>query len=202
MEKLTKTAARLGTLFRVLQKIELVAMIVIVCVMTVLTIVNAVNPDAIIGEGLNIVALGALEIELALDYTPTNAAILGYAWISVGFGIAWGIVLYIGFGILRRLLEPMTEGNPFHPDTTRYIKKLAVLSLILGILDNIFSAVDTFCALQFFRLDRLMESGIIRRISVDYKLDLTFLVVFFVLLLVSYIFDYGTKLQKLDDETL
>jgi len=156
MEKLTKTATRLGTLFRVLQKIELVAIIVIVCVMTVLTIVNAVNPNAIIGESLNIMSLGALEIELALDYTPTNAAILGYAWVSVGFGVAWGIVLYIGFGVIRRLLEPMAEGNPFHPDTARHIKTLAVLSLILGILDNIFSAVDTFCVLHFFRLDRLV----------------------------------------------
>ena len=42
----------------------------------------------------------------------------------------------------------------------------------------------------------------IRSVTVNYTFDLGFVIVFFVLLLMSYIFSYGAQLQQLSDETL
>ena len=47
-----------------------------------------------------------------------------------------------------------------------------------------------------------VKEGTIQSITSNYQIDLTFLVLFFILLLVSYIFRYGEELQQQVDETL
>ena len=47
-----------------------------------------------------------------------------------------------------------------------------------------------------------VKEGTIQSITANSQIDLTFLVVFFILLLVSYIFRYGEELQQQVDETL
>ena len=52
------------------------------------------------------------------------------------------------------------------------------------------------------RRDESINSAFIRSITVNYTFDAGFLLIFAVLMLVSWIFEYGTELQKLSDETL
>lgn len=202
MDKLASTARKLGTFFKVLQKIILILAIVVVCILLVLTVANAVDPSVVIGEELYVVDLGTISIELDEKYTPDNASILSYTWVLIAIFLVIAAVTYIGIGYIRRILAPMAEGEPFHPDTAKYIKKLAVMSLILGIVQNVGTMLDSAFALRSFGLDALMESGMIRSVSVNYTLELGFIIIFFVLLLVSYIFTYGAQLQQLSDETL
>ncbi len=199
---LSTTARRLNTFFKVLQKIILVCIIVVVAVLLVLTIANAVNPDAVIGTELNSVDIGNISLVLEEELTPDNDSILAYVWVYTFLGIVCAAVVWIALGYIRKILYPMGEGQPFHPDTSRYIKKLAILSLVLGVAQNIGSVVTTLAALRSFGLDKLVANGVIRSVSANFTLDLGFIVIFFVLLLTSYIFSYGAELQKLSDETL
>ena len=50
--------------------------------------------------------------------------------------------------------------------------------------------------------ERLVDGKNILAVIPDYRLELGFLIVFFVFLLASYIFRYGAELQQLSDETL
>lgn len=202
LDKLSTTARRLSVFFRVMQRILGISMIVILCVLAVLTIANHVNPSTVIGTELNVLDIGPITIELAEEHTPSNAAILRYAWAYAALGAAAAFGICLALAWVRRILAPMAQGQPFHPDTARYLKKLAWLSLALGVLYNIWQAVEAAVALRSFGLDKLMESGVIRSVTVNYTLEAGFLVIFFVLLLMSYLFSYGAELQKLSDETL
>ena len=202
IDKLTSTARKLNVFFRVMQKIVAITTFAMLCVLVVLTVANAVNPDTVIGTELNILDIGPISIELAEESAPDNASILGYAWVYGGLGALCAAVICLGLGYIRKILAPMEEGSPFHPDTSRYLKKLAVLSLVLGIAQNVGSAVEAASALRSFGLDKLVESGSIRSVTVNYTFDMGFIVIFFLLLLMSYIFSYGSELQKLSDETL
>lgn len=202
IDKLTSIARKLNVFFRVMQKIVAITTFVMLCVLMVLTAANAVNPDTVIGTELNILDIGPISIELAEESAPDNANILSYAWIYGGLGALCAVVICLGLGYIRKILAPMAEGSPFHPDTSRYLKKLAVLSLVLGVAQNVGSAVEAASALRSFGLDKLVESGTIRSVTVNYTFDIGFIVVFFLLLLMSYIFSYGSELQKLSDETL
>jgi len=202
LTKLSSTAKKLDTFFKVLQKIVSISMIVLFCVLTALTVVHFVVPDAVIGTDLNTLDLGPVTIELAEQYTPSNGGILAYVWIYSIPAAICAAAVWFGLRHIRKVLAPMAEGSPFHPDTALHLKKLAYLSLVLGVVQNVGAFLETHTALRTFGLDRLTDSGVIRSLTVNYTLEMGFLVAFFLLLLMSYLFSYGAELQKLSDETL
>jgi len=200
--KMMKTASRLDSFFKVMQRIIAVCMIVMVVLMAVLTVVNAVNPEAVIGEDFHVIDIGPITVELAEELAPDNGAVLAYAWIAVVLGLGAAGAAWWSFGCIRKILEPMKVGNPFHETAGGNIKKVAYAVLLWGIVGNAGKLLETSAALRFFNFEALTATGDIRSITVNYHFDLTFLLVFFLLLLVSYIFRYGTELQRLSDETL
>jgi len=202
IEKLARTAGKLDVLFRVLRKIMFICAIALVCVMCVLTIVNFINPEAKIGEDFNLVDIGPVTFELAEELEPDNRTILIYAWIYTALGLAAAAVVYISLGLVRKILEPMAHGLPFHRDTASHIKKLGFCCLALGIAQNIGGVVEAVTAMNTFDLNNLIDSGTIHSITLNVQFDLTFIVVFFILLLLSYVFAYGSELQQLSDETV
>lgn len=202
MNKFSRSAYVLGTVARIAKNVIGVTGIVMICVLIVLSIANHMDPNTVIGTELNIVDIGPLSIELMEEYTPDNDAILRYAWV---YGVLYALIaaaVYVGLGYVQKILAPIAEGNPFHPETAVYLKKFAYVSLILGLINNVSEIIGTTVALRSFNLDKLLASDIIQSISVNYEIDLGFVIVFLVIMLMSYIFSYGAELQKLSDETL
>ena len=206
MDKLTRTAKKLDTFFKVLQKIIKITMIVIVCVLGVLTVANIFNPNAIIANGQYSLDIGPITIMLAESYSPKdNNMVLVNAWIIMGIAIVVGIAVYYAFGQVRKILQPMSEGNPFHPTVSMNIRKIAYVSIVVGIVANIVEFFKTLNAIKIIEKLNLLEfvqNGSVQTITTNFNIDLTFLVVFFILLLMSYIFRYGEELQQQVDETL
>lgn len=206
MNKLMNTAKKLDTFFKVLQKIMKITLIVVVCVLAVLTITNFVNPDAIIANGFYSVDVGPITIKLAESYSPEdNNMLLAYLWLGIGFVAIVVIALYYAFGQIRKILKPMSEGNPFDSTVSVNIRKVAYVSIVLGIVANVASFIETFVAIKMIDRFNLLENvkeGTIQSITANFSMDVTFLVVFFILLLISYIFSYGEELQQQVDETL
>ena len=206
MDKLMKTSKKLDTFFKVLQKIIKITMIVAVCVVVVLTVANFVNPDAVIAEGYYSIDVGSVTINLTEGYsTEDNNMVLSYVWIAMGLAAAAGVAVYYALGQVRKILQPMTEGNPFHPTVSTNIRKIAYVSIVLGVIANVVSFLQSFGAVAMIEKIKLLDyvkEGTIQSITANSQIDLTFLVVFFILLLVSYIFRYGEELQQQVDETL
>lgn len=200
--KMIKTAEKLDKFFKVMQRVTAISMVVVVCVMAVLTVVNITNPAAVIGEDFERVDLGPVTIELAEEYAPDNHTILRYAWIYVALGVVSAAVIWYAFGQARRILRPMKEGDPFRADVCEAIRRIGYVTIVLGVVQNVAGVIETHNAIRHFGLDRLVQGGQIRSVTANYTVDLSFLVAFFVLLLISYIFRYGAELQRLSDETL
>lgn len=140
MDKLMKTAKKLDTFFKVVQNIMKVTMIVMVCVLGVLTVVNIVNPSVIIANGFYSVDIGPLTIKLTEGYSPKdNNMVLFYMWIVIGLAAIAVAAIYYAFGQIRKILQPMSEGNPFHSTVSMNIRKVAYVSVVLGVVANIFS---------------------------------------------------------------
>ena len=201
-----KTSKKLDTFFKVSQRIIKIAMIVAVGVVAVLTVANFVNPDAVIAEGYYSIDVGSVTINLTEGYsTEDNNMVLSYVWIVMGLAAAAGVAVYYALGQVRKILQPMTEGNPFHPTVSTNIRKIAYVSIVLGVIANVVSFLQSFGAVAMIEKIKLLDyvkEGTIQSITANSQIDLTFLVVFFILLLVSYIFRYGEELQQQVDETL
>ena len=88
-------------------------------------------------------------------------------------------VFWMTFSAIRGILAPMKEGKPFDHNN-----------------------VLTGNTLTGYNLNELFLSDKITGVSVTHSCDLSFLIYALVLFLMSFIFQYGSELQKLSDETL
>lgn len=200
--KLKKNAKRLDTLFKVLQKIILISMIVAVCIFLVLSVANTIDPDYMFGEDSHEIHIGPIDITLAEGYTPDNSSILTHGWILLLLGAISAAVTYYAFGCIRSILQSVARGNPFYASVGKDIRKIGYVCIILGIVENAAGILEAQNVLHNFGIANLINGSAISSMTVNYDLDLTFLILFSVLLLLSYIFEYGAQLQQLSDETL
>lgn len=200
-QKMMKTATTLDTVFRVLRKIELIALIVLVIAIGVITVVHFVNPDAVIGTDVQSLDVGNVTLQMPPESAPTSRQILVHTWIISLFAIGCGLILYSILLHAEKILQPMKEGNPFQLSVAQNIRTMGVLLLILSLVQNLAQFALTAYANSMLKAHMLSESGILS-VSSNFELDFTGVLVFFILLLISYVFQYGAQLQKLSDETL
>lgn len=203
MKKLTKTAATLNTIFNVAEKV-LMALAIAAIVCTVLVAAAWLfgwNPD-IVGTGYESLDIGILELTVADGFAPDKSIVL--IQVAITLALCCGCCL-IGCKMVRSIsaiLSPISQGNPFHETISAELKKLAVFSLILGIAVNLFGILEFIFTTWVYDLPSLLVSEKIAQVQTNYTLDISFLICSGILLLLSYIFRYGTELQQLSDETL
>ena len=203
MKKLTKTATTLNTIFNIMEKVLFaLAIAAIVCVALIgVGFILSLNPDTI-ATGYESLDIGFLELQIADSFCPDKWVVLLQSAIvltlcSVCCLIARRMVLCIS-----GILSPISQGQPFHETISANLKKLAILSIVLGVALNLFSITEMIFANFVYDLPSLLISDKITHIDINYTIDVSFLVVSGILLLLSYIFRYGSELQQLSDETL
>ena len=203
MENIKKNARRLDILFRILQ---IACTIAAVSALVALALIGAcflfkLAPEQI-GRGYNSLDIGFLEMELAQRFAPDPHNVLKIAAVELAAGFATALLGRMAMKQIRSLLAPMKEGSPFHEGAAINLKRLALLSLIIGVVLNISGLVNCLLTNHYYHLPELLEGESILRVNMKYDLDLSFLVVSGILLMLSYIFRHGQTLQQLSDETL
>ena len=203
MNSLSNTAKKLN---RILEIVHIVlGALAIACIVGVALIAAAYIlkwDPAMIGAGYESFDLGFLELQIAPAYAPDKWLVLLQAAITLLVGCRLAYEGRRGVGYVREILQPMTEEKPFDSIVSTNLKKLARLSINLGILFNIIILADQIVAVFVYGLPDLLLSEKITHVGGMFTVDLTFLVYWAILLLLSYVFRYGEELQQLSDETL
>jgi uncharacterized membrane protein len=146
--------------------------------------------------------IGFLEIEVAQDFIPNSGIVLMQA-IVILIGACAAIVLARkGIIYIRQILKPMAEEKPFDSIVSTNLRKLAKLSVFLGILCNIVILAEQFILVFSYDLRGLLLSDKIPAVDFSFEIDLSFLLSWGILMLLSYVFQYGEQLQQLSDETV
>lgn len=199
-ERLIGTAKRLDKILKVVQIVNIVGGVLVIFGFLILNIAYLVNSENVNTADIIKFSTGEFSLELA---TGAEMGIdLAYGWVNCVWTVALLAILWIGFRYVRKIMVPMMEGNPFDRSISDYLKKLSFLTLVYGIIGNMGAAMITSMKMNHYQLERLVDGKNILAIIPDYRLELGFLIVFFVFLLASYIFRYGAELQQLSDETL
>ena len=203
MNNLSNTAKKLD---KVLEIVHIVfGALAIACIVGVALIAAAYIlkwDPSMIGTGYENFDIGFLELTVAEAYAPNKWLVLLQAAITLAVSCR---LLYDGrrgVGYIREILHPMTEEKPFDTIVSTNLKKLARLSINLGILYNIILLSEQIITVFVYDLPGLLISEKIAHVGGMFQVDLTFVVYWAVLLLLSYIFRYGEELQQLSDETL
>ena len=203
MNNLSNTAKKLD---KVLEIVHIVfGALAIACIVGVALIAAAYilkwDPSTI-GTGYENFDIGFLELTVAEAYAPNKWLVLLQAAITLAVSCRLLYDSRRGVGYIREILQPMTEEKPFDTIVSTNLKKLARLSINLGILYNIIILSEQIITVFVYDLPGLLISEKISHVGGMFQVDLTFVVYWAVLLLLSYIFRYGEELQQLSDETL
>ena len=203
MKKLTKTASTLNNIFSVAEKVLFaLAIAAIVCIVLIAASwLLGWNPD-MIGTGYENFDIGFVELQIAEAYAPDKWLVLLQAAITLLVSCRLFYDGRKGIGYVRQILQPMKEEKPFASVVSTNLGKLARLSINLGILYNIIILSEQVMTVFVYDLPGLLISEKIAHVGGMFQVDLTFIVYWAVLLLLSYIFRYGEELQQLSDETL
>ena len=203
MNNLTNTTKKLDKIFEIV-RIVLGALAVAAAVFIVLIGLGYVmdwDPE-FIGTGYASFDVGFLTLEAAPGYGPDPWLVLGHA----AFTLAVSILLLLdgrrGIGYIRNILQPMTQEKPFDASASVNLKKLAKLSIRIGILWNIITLSEMIIMVFVYDLPGLLLSQKISYVGGTFRVDLSFLIFWAVFTLLSYVFQHGQQLQQLSDETL
>ena len=203
MNNLSNTAKKLD---KVLEIAHIVfGALAIACIVGVAMIAVAyilkLDPS-MIGTGYENFDIGFLELTVAESFAPDKWMVLLQAAITLAVSCRLMYDARRGVGYIREILEPMKEEKPFDSIVSTNLKKLARLSISLGILGNIISLSEQIMTVFVYDLPGLLISDRITHVGGMFQVDLAFLVYWAILLLLSYVFRYGEQLQQLSDETL
>ena len=203
MNNLSNTAKKLDKVFEIAH-IVLGAMAIgfLVCVVLIAAAYILKLDPAMIGTGYENFDIGFLELTVAQGYAPDKWLVLLQAAISLLVGCRLMYEGRRGVGYIREILNPMKEEKPFDSIVSTNLKKLARLSITIGILYNIIILSEQLMTVFVYGLPGLLLSEKIVHVDGMFTLDLAFLVYWAILLLLSYVFRYGEELQQLSDETL
>ena len=203
MNNLTNTAKKLDRIFEIAHIV--LGALAIACIVGISLIAAAYIlkwDPSMIGTGYENIDVGFLELTISEAFAPDKWLVLLQGAVTLLIGCRLLYEGRRGIGYIREILHPMTEEKPFASIVSTNLKKLANLSIHVGILYNIMILFDQIMTVFVYDLPGLLISEKVTHVGGMFSVDLTFLVYWAILLLLSYVFHYGEQLQQLSDETL
>lgn len=198
MKKLSSTAKKIDVVLRILFWALIVAGVA-AAVAALLPLVLRRSAPETNGVSLDLdfvkLHLSQPTQDAAMAQQITTLAAMALMLLGSG-GAAYAIKL------IRNILKPMKDGQPFHACVSANLKKMAWLSLLGGIAANVVKILMQIALVRGFNMAELLSNDKITKITFNYSFNLTFVLVAAILFLLSYIFRYGAELQQLSDETL
>lgn len=203
MNNLSNTARKLDKVFEIAHIVlgALAIASVVGVALIAIAYIFKLDPE-MIGTGYASFDVGFLELEVAEKYSPDKWLILLQAAITLAAGCRLFYDGRKGVGYIREILQPMKEEKPFDRIVSTNLRKLARLSINLGILWNVIILAEQIMVIFVHNLPALLLSEKITHVGGMFNVDLTFLIYWAIFMLLSYVFSYGEGLQQLSDETL
>ena len=177
MNNLTDTAKKLDKVLEIAHIV--LGALAIACLVGVALIgvafVLGLDPEMIV-TGYENFDVGFLELTVAQACAPDKWLVLLQGALTLIVSCRLVYAGRQGVGYTREILHPMTEGKPFDSIISANLKKLAKLSIELGILYNILLLLEQIMTVFVYDLPGLLISEKITHVGGMFQVDLTFLI--------------------------
>ncbi len=203
MNRMSKTASILDKFLMILSIAIKVAAVVLLVGLGILAAGYLFDlPPQMIGTGYDHADLGFVTLTVADSYLPDHRIIWAQAAMEIFLSLLCLIPAHFIAKSFRAILTPVKNGEPFHNTVSVHLSKIARYVCSLGIALNLQIIISNILLVKAFDLHLLLLSEKIPHADFHFTFDLSFLFIAGILLLLSYVFQYGEQLQQLSDETL
>ena len=198
MDKMIKTAKNLHTMAITAKWICLITAIL----MPVAALIVRLLPKQTFDGAHYSLDVGNFDLDLALDgLAPGEVTrqdlILGLLFVGLVLLLVW-----MCLRVIVTMLAPMAQGRPFTENVSASLQSLSLVALIGGFVYEFGKVVLSMIQYSNYNLPMIFDSEAIAGYSVEFEINYTFLLLFLLLRLMSYVFRYGQQLQQLEEETL
>ncbi len=205
MEKIIKFAKGIDVVLLILWWLLVVAMGA--------TVLGAVTvffiPSSFIDNMVHTLSTFNLNVgELSLSLNPS--ILTGVHFKALAYSLILLVLVTTGLTLLvirqlRKILLDMKEGRPFSDQMPKHIRMMAYIIFAFAIVPETISSMATFFIIQYMGVSNaIAASPFVQGLGVNLSanIDMTLVLVGFVVLLLAMVFEYGAQLQKQSDETL
>ena len=198
-EKLIKNATIIDRILKILQGFA-AAGVIIAALFIPLTLIFGEKMIA----SADRLTIGELQLKLSGDLSSylDMAKIKSSIVVMLIGAILTAAAVWYCLRVLREILAPMKEGQPFASGIADKIRKLGWTVLVTGAIAEIGGMITSVFELRAYQLDKIVSAGPVSEISYNYGFRLWFVFAALIIFFLSYVFRYGEALQKESDETL
>lgn len=198
-EKLIKNATIIDRILKILQGFA-AAGVIVAALFIPLTLIFGEKMIA----NADRLTIGELQLKLSGDMSAylDMARIKSSIVVMLIGAILTAAAVWYCLRVLREIVAPMKEGQPFASGIADKIRKLGWTVLVTGAIAEIGGMITSIFELRAYQIDKIVSAGPVSEISYNYGFRLWFVFAALIIFFLSYVFRYGEALQKESDETL
>ena len=173
-----------------------------ITIISVIFLNNKIGIENLFVKAMNQLKLDFVTFELLndiqiIDATTKNLNILYYVLLFIGTLLSLYVIYFC-----KKIFKTALNESPFTDKVAQQIEKFSYLIFMFGVLRNLVSYASYQFFMHSFDLTTLFLNENVVDVNIMFTFDLSFVMVFVIVYLLSLIFRYGVELQKLSDETL
>ncbi|MBQ1321504.1 MAG: DUF2975 domain-containing protein [Solobacterium sp.] len=199
LEKMKKTAGILYTITNIIRILVIIAFVVVAVAAGVIFFI----PGTVIPEGIitTSVSLGDVTVHLAEGAAVGTMDKSRFSIILAFAAVILLLTLY-GLRMVKQILKPMKEGRPFDESIADSLRRLGHVVLASGIVSCVLAYLSQAAMLGVIDYKELFNPALVTGVEIRSSFSINFIFVALALYLMSYVFRYGSELQRESDETL
>ena len=199
LEKMKKTAGILYTITNIIRILVIIAFVVVAVAAGVIFFI----PGTVIPEGIitTSVSLGDVTVHLAEGAAVGTMDKSRFSIILAFAAVILLLTLY-GLRMVKQILKPMKEGRPFDESIADSLRRLGPVVLASGIVSCVLAYLSQAAMLGVIDYKELFNPALVTGVDIRSSFSFDFIIVALALYLMSYVFRYGSELQRESDETL
>lgn len=200
MEKIKNLSSYVEKILKLAYWVLIACSSIVVVVFGAVAFIPALSQVAT--EGTWTLGLGNVDLKLAQGIVNFEQIRVEMIFTMVFLVVFTGFICY-GIKIIRNIMNPMSQGQPFDGTVSGNLKKLSMVFIYGGIVLGVIGCVGNAFVFEAFNINNLLLSDKIVSINVTNELvDIKTVFLGLIIYLLSYVFAYGEKLQQQEDETL
>lgn len=201
MEKLSKISKKVDTILKVVYWMLIVASAFVVVVFGLFAFIPGMAESPMHGNW--ILNIGNLELTLSKEMSQGIPFIRTETIVNMFTVAVIATFFCYGIKVLRKIMEPMKQEQPFVGTVSDNLKKLGWVIIIGSVVIGITSSIGCAMIYAEYNIYEMLLSDKVVEVSADFSaVDLKSVLLGALVLLLSHVFRYGEELQQQADETL
>ncbi len=181
---------------KILKTLTLIGMIFYSLIVVASVVSTVIGSSLFSAEANFILSLDNIKLVLDNGFLPVSAKDLMLTVVTSVISYIFGLICLI-FGY--KIFDVFSKGNALTRAIPAYLRKIAVISVISGVVKNILSLIGRYFLIERLDYGNTLIGGNISDCTISYNVDLDFIVITVLVIVIAKILDLACEYKEKSD---